>query len=304
MDQTALQDFMDSIHWLFHPEPDEDGNPLRESPNERISTHHGLDASYMAGFAWEGSSSHAHTRRCPSDEGRIHELTRNRDVADRLFSTALRLFADSIIEYHEKDVKEGGLRFYPPIILAFWAGFETFVRHLSELLIVTAKALPVEVRQFLSEEETYLTAKGDVTSKTKYHGVLERYAVLLKYGYNFDVKKGERYWQDLVKAKKLRDYYTHLDVSEPRELTSHEVLCFMEAILLSIIIPSCKLKKTLLLGVYWLHDIWTTLHEYNIVYSERPIFLDWHLKEEYLFHCNFVNIDQKRFPTFQEYMEK
>ncbi len=303
MDKTALQDFMDEIHWLFHPEPDEDGIPPREFPNQRIREYYRIDVSYMESYDWEGSSVHKYTRLCPAEEERVHVLTRNKDVPDRLFGTALRLFADSIIEYHDKGEREGELRFYPPIILAFWAGFETFVRHSSELLIITAETLPVEVVNFLSEEEKYIDPKGEISRKTKYYGVLDRYAVFLKYAYHFDVNKGDRYWQELIKAKKLRDYYTHLDVSEPRKLTSKEVLSFMEAILLSIIIPSSKLQRTLMLGVYWLYDIWTTLNEYNAPYTERPFFLNWHLKQEYLFHCNFENIDHKRFPSMRERLD-
>ena len=67
MDQTSLQDFMDSIHWLFNPEPDEDGTPWREFPNKRIKTYHGLDVSYMETMDWEGSSMDEHTRLCPKD---------------------------------------------------------------------------------------------------------------------------------------------------------------------------------------------------------------------------------------------
>lgn len=218
MDPTALQDFMEEINWLFHPEPDEDGTPLREFPNKRIREHYGLNVSYMESFDWEGSTVHKHTRLCPAEEQRIHSLTRNKDVPERLFGTALRLFADSIMEYHEKDEKEGELRFYPPIILTFWAAFETFVRHSSELLRVTAETLPAEIEHFLSEEEKYIDRKGEIATKTRYYGVLDRYAVFLKYAYHFDVNKGDRYWQELVKAKELRDYYTHLDVSEPKKI--------------------------------------------------------------------------------------
>ena len=304
MDQTALQDFLDEINCLFYPEPDEDGIGLREFPNKRIRDHHDLDVSYMESFDWEGSSGHKYTRLRPAEEERIQVLTRNQDVPDRLFRTALRLFSDSIIEYHNKAEKEGELRFYPPILLTFWAGFETFVRHSSELLIVTAKTLPIEVESFLSEEEKYIDRKGEVSTKTKFHGVLDRYVVFLKYAYHFDVNKGDRYWQALVKAKELRDYYTHLDVSAPRQLTSNEVLSFMEAILLSIIVPSSKLQRTLMLGVYWIYDIWTTLNEYNVEYAERPFFLNWHLKGEYLFHCNFENVDHERFPSMRERYKK
>lgn len=304
MDQTELQDFMDEIHWLFNPEPDEDGIAPREFPNERIREYYKLDMSYMEGLDWEGSSVHKYTRLCPTDEKNIHVLTRNQDVPERLFGTALRLYADSIIEYHNKKEKEGELRFYPPVILTFWAGFETFVRHSSELLIATANSVPTEVVNYLSENEQYVDSKGEVSERSKYQGILDRYAVFLKYAYNFEVNKGDKYWQELSKAKQLRDYYTHLDVSEPRSINSLEVLDFMESILLAIIVPSSKLQRTLMLGVYWIYDIWTTLHEYRVLYKERPFFLNWHLKEEYLFHCNFENVDRSRFKSMGERLKE
>jgi len=260
--------------------------------------------SYMDSFDWEGSSVHKYTRLCPTDEKNIHVLTRNQDVPDRLFGTASRLYADSIIEYHNKKEKEGELRFYPPVILTFWAGFETFVRHSSELLIATSNSIPTEVVNYLSEKEKYVDRKRKISERPKYQGILDRYAVFLKYAYLFEVNKGDKYWQQLEKAKQLRDYYTHLDVSEPRSITSLEVLGFMESILLAIIVPSSKLQRTLMLGVYWLYDIWTTLHEYRVIYAERPFFLNWHLKEEYLFHCNFENVDEGRFKSMRERLDE
>lgn len=294
---------MDEIHWLFNPEPDEDGVAPREFPNKRIREHYKLDMSYMESFDWEGSSVHKYTRLCPSEEESIHVLTRNQDVPDRLFGTALRLYADSIIEYHDKKEKEGELRFFPSVILTFWAGFETFVRYSSELLIATADSIPVEVENYLSEKEKYIDKKGEVSVRPRYQGVLDRYAVFLKYAYNFEVNKGDTFWQELVKAKRLRDYYTHLDISEPRSISAEEVLGFMEAILLAIIVPSSKLQRTLMLGVYWIYDIWTTLYDYRVEFEERPFFLNWHLKEEYLFHCNFENVNRNRFKSMRERIE-
>ena len=116
--------------------------------------------------------------------------------------------------------------------------------------------------------------------------------------------RGSRFWQALEKAKELRDSYTHLDVSDPRVLKTSEVLEYIEAILLGIIIPSSHLQRTLMLGVYGLYDIWTCLHENYEEYIERPFFFGWRLKEQYLFHCNFENVDKGRFPSMRENREK
>ncbi len=300
MDNSTLQDFKDEINWLFQPELDEDGIPPREFPNSRIKDKFRLDVSYMETYDWEGSSIHKHSRICPADDERIQILRKNQDVPDRLFRTALRLFADSIIVYHNDTAKEGELRYYPPIVLTFWAAFEAYVRYSSEKLITTAQKLPKEVKNYLSEEDNFINKKGEIASKTRYHSVLDRYAVFLKYAYNYSVNKGERYWQELVKAKELRDYYTHVDVKVPRGLTSNEVLSFMESILLSVIIPSTRLQRTLMLGVYWLYEIWTTLNRYNIRYTERPKLLNSQIKEPYLFHCNFENVNSGRYPSVRE----
>ena len=49
----------------------------------------------MDTFDWEGNSMHKHTRLNQKNEKRLHVLTRNRDVSERLFITTLHLMADS-----------------------------------------------------------------------------------------------------------------------------------------------------------------------------------------------------------------
>ncbi|MGR3319688.1 MAG: hypothetical protein ACUZ8O_14570 [Candidatus Anammoxibacter sp.] len=291
---------MEKVDNLFHPEPEEENEILREYPNARLIDYHKLDFKYMQSFDWEGASTHKYTRLCPEDESRIHTLTRNQDVPYRLFSTALRLFSDSIIEYHQKIDKKGELRFYPPIILTFWSAFETFVRYSSELLIVTVTDLPKEVIQYLKEEESGLDRKGEIKTKTKNRSVLDRYAVFLKYAYGYEVDRGSLFWQQLNDARELRNYYTHLDILEPRKIPSNKVLTYLEAVLLGIIIPSSHLQRTLMLGVHWLYEIWTTVFEYPVEFTEYPLFMDWRIKEEYLFHCNYENVNKERFPNMQE----
>jgi hypothetical protein len=299
-----LESFKEEIEYLFHPEPDEDGIPPREFPNSRLRDTLELNFSYTEEFNWEGASTHKYTRLCPKDEERLHRLTRNKDVPDRLFGTALHLITDSIIEYHSTPTRQWDIHYYPPIVFTFWAGFEAFVRYSSELVIVTVLNMPAEVVRYLREEEPWITKKGEIRIKPRFHPVLDRYAVFLKYAYGYDGDRGARFWQELEKAKELRDYYTHLDVSEPRVLKASEVLAYLEAILLGIIIPSSHLQRSLMLGVYWLYDIWTCLHENYEEYSEKPFFIDWHLNERYMFHCNFENVDNSRFPNIREEYDK
>ncbi|MDP8238580.1 MAG: hypothetical protein P9X24_05790 [Candidatus Hatepunaea meridiana] len=299
-----IESFKEEIHYHFHPELDEDGHILREFSNLRLRETLELNFNYMESFDWEGSSVHKHSRLCPNNEEKIPTLTKSHGIPDCLFRMALQLFAESIIEYHQAKNKNGDFKYYPPIVLTFWSGFETFIRYNSELLINTAFDLPEAVILHLRDEEIHLNRKGDIVKGSKYQGVLERYSVFLRYAYNYEVDRGSRFWQNLEKAKQLRDYYTHLDVTEPRVLTSNQILSYLEAILLSIIIPSSHIQRTLLLGVYRLYDIWTILNEHLEEYTEQPFLFDCQLNGGYLFHCNFKSIDQKRFSKMRNKLKE
>ena len=48
-----------------------------------------------------------------------------------------------------------------------------------------------------------------------------------------------------------------------------------------------------MLHQYFLYEIWTGLREHAKGYRERPFFMDWHLKEPRLFHCNYEGVDAK-----------
>lgn len=295
-------DLKDRVDAVLNPEPDPDME-RREVGHDRLEKHHNLDLSYLNSFAWEGSTIHPHTRICSKDDTRLHALTRNSDVATRLFEAALRLFGDSILVHHGEQEHEGRLRFYPPILLTFWGGFETYVRYASELLLITVPTIPEPVVNFLSEQEVFVDPKGTIRMRTRYQPVLDRFAVLLKYGYGFDVDRGAKWWQQLVAAKDLRDYYTHLDMQEARALSSDDVIRFLEAVLVGLIYPSAQMKRTLHIGVFNLYWQWAGLAEIAEPYVEQPFFKDFYLKEGYMFHCNFENVDRQRFPNSQEERE-
>lgn len=244
-----LPSFIEDWQSLVHPEPDEDGQLLHEYPVPRLTSVYGLDFGYFnTDFTWEGSSVHRYTRYCPKSQEIVHVLTRNQDVPERLFESALRLFADSIALRTKEEKRIGELRYYPPVILTFWSVFETFVRRSSELMIATVKDLPQPVANYLQEREVFVDSGGIIKERTRFQSVLNRYALLLKYGYQWNPDKGNKHWQRLVAAKNLRDYYTHLDITEPRAISANEVLEFMESVLLGIIWPSSILQRTLLLG--------------------------------------------------------
>lgn len=298
MNKKELQE---EINILFNPEPDEDGSHLREWPHKRIINFHKLDISYMKRYDWEGSTIHPYTRICCGPtENRLRSLSRNMDVPYKLFEAGLKLFGDSIIVYHDNKERKGDIRYYPPTIVTFWSGFEAYVRYSSELMLITVNSIPQIVVDYLLEQEMYLNKRGEQCTRDRYQPILERYTILLKYGYNYTVDRGNRYWQSLQKAKELRDYYTHLDVREPRAVSSKQVLDYIEAVMMALIWPSCELKRTLLLGIYRLYEIWARLKELQSEYIEQPFFKDWSFKGGYMFHCNFENVDTLRFPNSKE----
>jgi len=181
-----------------------------------------------------------------------------------------------------------------------WSGFETYVRYASELMLITVKGIPQPVAHYLLEQEVYIDDRGEQGVRSRWQPVLGRYLVLLKHGYDFAVDRGNKHWQSLEKAKELRDYYAHLDVHEPRAVSSQDVLDYMEAVMMALIWPSCELRRTLLLGVYRLYEMWAELRELQSEYIEQPWFKDWPGERPYLFHCNFENVDILRFPNPEE----
>jgi hypothetical protein len=295
------------IEDIFNPELDED---YREWPQERLRKHHALDFTYMEDWLWEGATSHPNTRLWPAGEPGGDELTRSMDVARRLFYSSLRVFGDSVLTYAtgiEKD-NPSQLRFYPPVILTFWSGFEAFVRHSSELMIHTSKDLPGPVADYLRDEITSVGRKGVIDRETRYRPVLDRYAVLLQYGFGYQVDRGSKYWQALERAKDLRDYYTHIDAMNSRALSSDAVLDYLETVMLGIIWPSAEVKHTLQLGIFFLYWMWDRLQrlartEMPNGHVEEPVFHSRKLDgQPYMFYCPFTNVDTTKFPNSDEQM--
>lgn len=234
---------------------------------------------------------------CAEPEPRMKPLTHNMHVPKELCEAAMRLFADSILAYHGRSKRRGDLRYYPPVILTFWSGFETFVRYSSEILVLTVPSVPPHVEAFLHDEVLHVAKDGAVQRRRQVHPVLDRYVALLRYGFGYTVDRGATYWQRLDAAKKLRDYYTHLDVTDPRAVSSDDVLDFMESVLLGIIIPSAQLKRTQMIGVYYLYWIWSYLRQHADLFVERSFFHDWKFPEtdKVAFYCPFDGVDRQRF---------
>jgi hypothetical protein len=124
--------------------------------------------------------------------------------------------------------------------------------------------------------------------------------VFIAHAYGSPIDRGSKYWQNLQKANDLRDYYTHIEAHDARAVASEDVFEFLEAVLMGLIWPSSMFQRTLLIGQYSLHGICEELKGCISSYKERPFFMDWHLKEERLIHCNFENVDSARFPSARD----
>jgi hypothetical protein len=288
MNKMYNNELASEIDYLFNPEPDEDGFIPREYPHQRIAQHYKLDISYMNGFLWEAGTDHPYTRLCSKDDSRLHTLDRNLGVAESLFLSGLRLFGNSIIEYDGKEKRKGDLKYYPSVIQTFWSGFEALVRYSSELMLITVRDVPDNARDCLSEIK-------------KHHPVLKRYKFLLLYGYGFTVNTRDAYWIGLDRANQLRNYYTHVGMNECKDISSDDVINFLEDVMMAVVQPSCELRRTLFLGIYRLYEIWARLRELQEeTFTEQPFFKDVPFNEGYLFHCNFENVDAVRFPNMKE----
>ena len=103
----------------------------------------------------------------------------------------------------------------------------------------------------------------------------------------------------------LRDYYNHLDVNDPRSVSSEEVLNFMEWVLLGIIWPSAEMKIIQLIGIYFFYWMWDSLRQLaqSEPFTEQPFFKDWVLDGLFSIYCPFKGVDTERFPNSEERMK-
>ena len=213
MDYEA-EELTGRIEGIFNPEPvvgSEGAEYYETPPLDRLKTEFGLDLSYWKPFEY-GSSSKL-VRRGVHDDRDLERVIQAQQVPFELFLGTLRLFGDSIIEYHSKALRSGAYRYYPAILMSAWASFEAFVRIYSELLVKTASVLPSAVRSVLLEKEEVLDEGGQVRTRSRLRPLLDRYAWFLKFGYGLDYERGGRIWQMGVRALSTRNQLVHYEIS-------------------------------------------------------------------------------------------
>jgi hypothetical protein len=184
------------------------------------------------------------------------------------------------------------------------------VRHFSEMMILTSKGIPDAVSDYLREAAPQVDRKGNVKSRTQFSPVLDRYSVLLKYGFDLEIDRGAALWQRLEAAKNLRDYYTHVDASESRSISSDQVLEFLESVLIGIIWPSSLAQRSVMLGAVNSYWIWAELGDLTAAHLpsghvEEPFFHSWQWEGKLFgFYCPFTSVDEQRFPNSQEWQRE
>jgi hypothetical protein len=87
------------------------------------------------------------------------------------------------------------------------------VRIYSELFVKTASSLPATVQWALLEKEEQLDKHGDVQIGRKPRSLLERYWLLLKYGYGLEFDRGSRVWQLGDSALRKRNGLVHYEIT-------------------------------------------------------------------------------------------
>lgn len=292
-----IDDLKGEIQLILNPEPDEDGL-VRFSPNPRLSSVYGLDTSYYRGLwqvGWlDRDGSFERLLRDPADP--LHDTLQSITVPGSLLNAALKLFGDSLIEYHERERRWDLYRFYPSILMTAWSAFEAWVRISSEILVAVVPTIPRAVADALLEVRSYVTRNGQIERQPDRRPVLDRYWLLLKYGCNLEFDRGSRPWQAGKQTAAVRDSLVHYDVSKAPSLTASEVWNHIEAVLLLLIAPSTLARRTLFHEQFGYHDMLVQLYGLISEFEERPLHKGWP-RDAIIFGCPFDGVDESKYPS-------
>jgi hypothetical protein len=291
-----IDDLRGEIESILNPEPDED-DQIHYPPHERLSAVHGLDTSYYRGLWQIGwlERDGAFQRLLEDNSDPLHNIRQSITVPDSLLHAALRLFGDSLIEYHERKRRWDLYRFYPSILMTVWAAFEAWVRISSEILVAVVPTLPRPIADSLLEVRSFVGRNGQIQRQPDRRPVLERYWLLLKYGCNLEFDRGSRSWQAGSQAVAVRDSLVHYDVSNAPSLTAFEVWNHMEAVMLLFIAPSTVARRTLSRYQFGYHYMLVQLHPLISEFEERPLHKGWS-PGPMIFDCPFDGVDESRYP--------
>ena len=289
-----LADLKHEINSVLRPERDDEGSLCWDMPHSRLSSIHGLDTSYFRD-PLDLSGDRVFERLLQDKSDPLHSTLQSLTVPASLFTAALQLFGDSLIEYHEREQRWDVYRFYPAILMTVWSAFEAWVRISSEILVAVAPSLPRAIRDSLLETRAVVEKDGQIRDKPDRRPVLQRYWLLLKYGCNFEYDRGSATWQAGESVRVVRDSLVHYDVPEASSLRASKMWDHMEAILMLFIVPSTKTRRTLFCPQFDLYSTLVGLQPLISEFEERPFHKGWP-KRSIVFDCPFDGADDARYP--------
>ncbi len=282
------------IDLVLHPERDDEGGMCGDMPHPHLSSIHGLDTSYFRD-PLDLSGDRAFERLLEDQSDPLHNTLQSLTVPASLFTAALQLFGDSLIEYHERKQRWDVYRFYPPILMTAWSAFEAWVRISSEILVAVVPSLPRAIRDSLLETRAVVERDGKIRNQPDRRPVLQRYWLLLKYGCNFEYDRGSATWQKGESVRETRDSLVHYDVPEAPSLAASKMWEHLEALLLLLIAPSTTARRTLFHPQFELYATLVGLQPLISEFEERPFHKGWP-KRATVFDCPFNGADDIKYP--------
>lgn len=289
-----IDDLKYQIESILHPEPDEDGQNYWAFPHKRLSSVHGLDISYFRG-PLDIKGDGVFERLLNDDADPLHDTIQCITVPSSLLMASFHLFADSLIEYHDRERRWDLYRFYPSILMTVWSAFEAWLRISSEILVAAVTTLPRPVKEALLEVRQVVRKNGQIKDHTDRRSVLERYWLLLKYGCNLEFDRGNPVWQAANKVVTARDSLVHYNASNAVSLTASQVWEYIESVLMLFIAPSTLARRTLFIHQFDYYGILAELHSLISEFEERPLHKGWP-RGAMIIHCPFDGIDETKYP--------
>ena len=293
------EELRERLQPILYPEPDDDLGFGGSVPHPRLLDVHGLDCSYWSPY--ESSSGSMWNRLITNGEDPLHDSIQSLTVPVSLSIAAIRLFGESLIAYSEQrdeSVRNGWgvFRYFPSVLVTFWSAFEAFVRLQSEYLLAMKSSLPHAVRLALSEEEELVDDRGRIKTRARRRPVLDRYSLLLQYGYSLQVDRGAAFRQRGVRAVDARDALAHYHVRGAPSITCRDLWGHMEAITLLWIAPSASLGRSIYWQQYDCYDMLAELHPFLLEFEERPLHKDWPREGGILVYAPFDDLDDTKYP--------
>ena len=283
---------------ILYPESDPGDSWMSSPPHKRLERQHGLDCSYWSPY--EFSSGSIYSRLLRDEDDPIFNPVECITVPTTLCLSALRLLGRAMVDYSDQsddDVRRGRgpLRYFPSILMTYWAGFEAFLRLECELLLAMVEGLPDPVQLTLLEREEYVDKSGTVKRRSRRRPTLDRYWLLLKYGHGLEFNRGGAVWQAAESANTARNVLVHYEVTEAPVLSCRDLWRHLEAITLLWVGPSAEIDRSVYHAQFDLYYMIADLEPLLLNFEERPLHKDWP-RGGVLIPCSLLGVDDTKYP--------